>query len=219
MERVIVRFLSTLKACKNLSSKSTDAANNCVVPVLAPSTPCSSSVSATLKTGFKKKFAWWKKFFASSKPIGSLGKEFKQAREKKDLSVAQVAKKLRLPDYVIVLLEEGRCHDMISPSLLDPGYLRLVAVAYARLLGLNFKEINALLPPVASLRSSSFIKKLSPLQSQPRKPYFIREQQQQLTYSLNDALFFLWKVIKIIAVIVILLYLWGVVRHFMRVIF
>ena len=48
---------------ENLSSKSTDAANNCVVPVLAPSstsgtlsrcapsTPCSSSTSATLKTG------------------------------------------------------------------------------------------------------------------------------------------------------------------------
>ena len=48
---------------ENLSSKSTDAANNCVAPVLAsssidytlsrcaPSTPCSSSASATLKTG------------------------------------------------------------------------------------------------------------------------------------------------------------------------
>ena len=48
---------------KNLSSQSTDAENNCVAPVLAsssmndtlsrcePSAPCSSSVSATLKTG------------------------------------------------------------------------------------------------------------------------------------------------------------------------
>ncbi|MBX9578272.1 MAG: hypothetical protein K2W97_07335 [Chthoniobacterales bacterium] len=48
---------------ENLSSKSTDAANNCVAPVLAsssmndtlsrcaPSTPCSSSASATFKTG------------------------------------------------------------------------------------------------------------------------------------------------------------------------
>ena len=160
-----------------------------------------------------------KKFFPSSEPIGSLGKEFKQAREKKDLSVAQVAKKLRLPDYVIVLLEEGKYHDMISPSLLDPGYFRLVAVAYARLLGLDFKAIYPLLPPVASLRSASFIKKLSPLQSKPRKPYFIRDQQQQLTYSWNDAMFFLWKVIKITVVIVIALYLWHLVRHFMRVIF
>ncbi|MBX9578015.1 MAG: helix-turn-helix domain-containing protein [Chthoniobacterales bacterium] len=159
-----------------------------------------------------------KKFFPSSESIGSLGKEFKQAREKKELSVAQVAKKLRLPDYVIVLLEEGKCHDMISPSLLDPGYFRLVAVAYARLLGLDFKAIYPLLPPVASLRSASFIKKLSPLQSKPRKPYFIREQQQ-LTYSLNDAMLFLWKVLKITLVIVIALYLWGVARHFMRVIF
>lgn len=163
-------------------------------------------------------FPWWKKFFPSSEPINSLGKELKQAREKKELSIAQVAKKLRLPEYVIVLLEEGRCHDMISPSLLDPGYFRLVAVAYARLLGLDFKAIHPLLPPVASLRSASFIKKLSPLQTKPRKPYFIR-QQQQLTYSLNDMMFFLWKVVKIIAAIVIVLYLWGVVRHFMRVIF
>ncbi len=171
-------------------------------------------------TAYKMKFFsyWWKKLFPSSEPIASLGKELKQARQKKELSVAQVAEKLHISDYVIVMLEEGKCHDIMSPSLLDPGYLRLVAVAYARLLALDFKEINALLPPVASLRSSSFIKKLSPLQTKPRKPYFMR-QQQQLTYSLNDAMFFLWKVVKIIAVIVIALYLWHLVRHFMRVIF
>ena len=171
----------------------------------------------TLKA-YKIQFPWWKKFFPPSEPVTSLGKELKQAREKKELSVDQVAKKLRLPYYVIVLLEEGRCHDIISPSLLDPGYFRLVAVAYARLLGLDFHKIHPLLPPVASLRSASFVKKLSPLQSKPQKPYFVREQQQ-LTYSLNDALFFLWKVVKITLVIVIALYLWGVVRHFMRVIF
>lgn len=190
MERATVKFLSTLKACKNLASKPTAAVN--------------------------KFFPWWKKLFPSSESIDSLGKELKQAREKKDLSVSQVAKKLRLPDYVIVLLEEGRCHDIVSPSLLDPGYLRLVAVAYARFIGLDFKAIHPLLPPVASLRSVSFITKLSPLQARPRKPHFMREKQQ-LTYSLSDAMFFLWKVVKIIAVLVIMLYLWGVVRHFMRV--
>ncbi len=163
-------------------------------------------------------FHWWKNIFLPSKSVSSLGKELKQAREKKELSIAQVAQKLRLPDYVVVLLEEGRCHDIISPSLLDPGYFRLVAVAYARLLGLDLHKIHPLLPPVASLRSASFIKKLSPLQKKPQKPHFIRKDQQ-LTYSLNDAAVFLWKIVKMIALIVILLYLWGVVRHFMRVLF
>ncbi|MEI6417162.1 MAG: 4'-phosphopantetheinyl transferase superfamily protein, partial [Verrucomicrobiota bacterium] len=62
---VAKRFFSPqeLFFLQNLSSKSTDAANNCVAPVLAsssisytlsrcaPSTPCSSQASATLKTG------------------------------------------------------------------------------------------------------------------------------------------------------------------------
>jgi hypothetical protein len=66
---ILIGFMGSGKSsigkqlAKNLSSKSTDAANNCVAPVLAsssidytlsrcaPSTPCSSSASATLKTG------------------------------------------------------------------------------------------------------------------------------------------------------------------------
>jgi transcriptional regulator with XRE-family HTH domain len=213
-----------LTACKNVFSKSTGVANKCVAPMRLPSAfdPAAATPHVlrlvALKAALKIFFTWWEKLFFTSEPIDSLGKELKQAREKKELSIAQAAKKLRLPEYVIVLLEEGKCHDMISPSLLDPGYFRLVAVAYARLLDLDFRKIHPLLPPVASLSSAPFIKKLSPLQTKPRKPYFIREQQQ-LTYSLSDAMFFLWKLIKIAMVIAILLYLWGVVRHFMRVIF
>lgn len=156
-----------------------------------------------------------KNFFSSPVPVNSLGKKLKQARQQKELSVTQVAASLRIPDYVILMLEEGKCHDITSPSLLDPGYYRLVAVAYTRLLGLDFEEIHPLLPPVASLRSASFIKKLSPLQAKPRKPHFIRKEQQ-LDYSINDIKNFLWKAFVIIAVIVSALYAWEVVRHFMR---
>ena len=67
-----------IKKNKKMLSNSTDAANNGVAPVLASSsnytlsrwvtsTPCSSSASATLKTGSKS--IWWKKILMNEMKI------------------------------------------------------------------------------------------------------------------------------------------------------
>jgi len=164
----------------------------------------------------KVKLPWWKHFFSPSSLTSSLGKKFQQAREEKKLSVDEVAAKIFVSPSVIIALEAGEYDQDNVPSSLHPGYCRLMAVAYARLLDLNINEIHTLLPPPASLKSSTFIKKLSPLQAKPRKPHFMRVEQPQLAYSMKGAKNFLWKVFVIIVAIISALYVWGIVRHFMR---
>jgi len=181
MERVIVRYLSILKASKKRFS-----------------------------------FPRWNHFFSPPISTAALGKELQQAREEKKISTAQVATMLHCSEAVIIALEKGECYE--GNALFYPGYFRLIAVDYARLLGLDLKKIHPLLPPPAPLQSTTFIKKLSPLQQQPRKPHFMR-QEQQLTYSLGDVRMVLWKFFKIVVVLVALFYFWNLVRHLARVVF
>jgi cytoskeletal protein RodZ len=172
-------------------------------------------------TACRKSFSFlgWKRFFSSSTATASLGQKLQQAREKKELSVDQVAVKLHLSHSVIMALEEENFKNSISHSLMEPGYYRLIAVAYARFLDLDLDKIAPLLPPFAPLRSpyTTFVKKLSPLQSKPWKRYFVR--QKQLTCSLKEMKSFVGNALKIIMLILVLLSLWILVRHFMRVIF
>gem|GEM_PF-2578900 len=176
------------------------------------------SILKVCKTNFQFYVRCWRNFFSSTNLSFDLGKKFQEAREEKKLSIDEVASKLFVPCAVIEMLEKGKGDGKTMPFLLRPGYDRLIAAAYARLLGLNMKEISSFLPPPASLNSSTFVKKLSPLQKGPRKPYFIR-QEQHLTYTLNDVKSFLLKMVKAILFVVILFYLWNFLRHLGRVIF
>lgn len=163
-------------------------------------------------------FSRWKIFFSSPNSSFNLGEKFQELREEKKLSIDEIASKLFVPNAVIELLEKGESEERTLSSLLSPGYARLIAVAYARLLGLNIKEISLFLPPPAPLKFSTFVKKLSPLQQHPHKPHFIR-QKQHLTYTLNDVKSFLLKMVKVIIALVILFYSLNFLRHLGRVIF
>lgn len=149
-----------------------------------------------------------------------LGRELQQAREKKNLSVTEVAMALHFSEEVVMALEKGESHETITASLFSPGYFRLAAVTYARFLGLDLLKIDTLLPPLAPLKSryTTFVKKLSLLQPKPQKPHFIRKEEP-LVYSFQDVKFFLWKIFKIIILVATLLYFWNLMRHLTRVIF
>ncbi len=168
----------------------------------------------------KIKQSWLRRFFSLPTPSVVLGKKFQHARTGKNLSVTEVATALHFSERVVIALENGEIYENRMPSLLSPGYFRLAAVAYARFLDLDFLEIASLLPPPAPLISTytTFIKKLSPLQQRPRKPHFKRGEKQ-LLYSLQDVKFFLWKIFKIIILVVALLYFWNLMRHLTRVLF
>ncbi len=244
MEHVIVKFLSILTVYKKVFSKSIEGRNKSVAMMrpfrdethfkssfykarikkksscYAPLANCLSLKKAIATKAARFSLPWWRSFFSSPASMQMLGKEFQETREQKGLSLAEIAKRLHFSEDLLRALEAGEGHKTKEASLFNPGYFRLAAVAYARFLDLDLRKINLLLPPPASLKSphTTFIKKLSPLQSKPQKPHFMREKQQ-LTYSLKDVQLFLWKVFKIVTVLAIFIYLWEWMRHLYRVIF
>lgn len=181
-----------------------------------------TTVSALVRNGRRGLglfFPWWKKLFSVPASTRELGKEFQLAREKKQLSTAEVADRLHWHEEMILALENEGIEGSLNPTLYHPGYFRLAAITYARFLEIDLLQIQPLLPPLAPLRSryTTFIGRLSPLQSKPQKTSFMRKEQQYVVCSLKSMKEVIIKSLKGLLVLILLLFFWNAVRYFMRV--
>lgn len=66
----------------------------------------------------------------------SIGKRLKEAREKKSLTIEQVQKQTKIHSTVLIALEEGRAHEILTDT-----YVRSFLKKYAQALGLPAGEI------------------------------------------------------------------------------
>ena len=66
----------------------------------------------------------------------SIGKRFKEAREKKDLTIEQIRKQTKIHSTVLIAIEEGRISEILTDT-----YTRSFLKKYAQILGLPANEI------------------------------------------------------------------------------
>ena len=159
-------------------------------------------------------------FWKSSKkevPL-TLGEQFKMARHAKALSMMDAAKAARLKESELIALEADDISDNHKlGGVSDPGYGHLIAVRYARSLGLSLPKIRPCLPPQASLKvpGRNFLKNFSRLRPKQRTTFMLQKPE---IYSFSLVVHSLVKVLVVLLSIIFLLYGWSILRHLIRVI-
>ena len=168
---------------------------------------------------------FWKRFFCqpAAKPL--LGVLLKEARLQRGLSISDAARAAQLEESILLMLEsDSFFYDKVKSDFRDSSYHRLLAVRYARSLGLMLEEIKKILPPLASLNPSgyTFLRNLSALSTKQdsfwKRQISVVQHRALILPSRKMVVNALFKFLIIVLIIVALLYVWNLVRYLNRVI-
>lgn len=173
-------------------------------------------------------FFFSKHFLKKSIPSSSLGALLQAARLEKELSISEAADAIQLKESVLVLLEADEFFDSFQiekkSTVRNIASARLIAVRYARSLGLSLEEIRYTLPGLPSLSRPgiTYLKNLSEVS--PKQSFFWKRQTPPLharrvhvsSHTVNLGSFL--KLLIILGVLILLFYAWSDLRHLNRVI-
>ncbi|MFI0347377.1 MAG: helix-turn-helix domain-containing protein [Chthoniobacterales bacterium] len=179
-------------------------------------------LSLSLKLYLKNLF-FLNRFFQKSVAVSLLGENLKMERLVRNISISDAARAAQLEESIIVMLEnDGFFEDSTESEFLAPGYRRLMALRYARMLGLTMKEIQNALPPLAPLNppGRAFLKNMSAVS--PKVDGFWKRQLSSVQHhsisqtGQKTVVGSFLKLLMVVLILVILLYSWNMLRYFMR---